>query len=124
MGIDGFSLNIGPQDPWTLTQLHQAFAAAEAANFKLFLSFDMADMVNRRWATQQVIDLINTFKNSGAHVKEGGKPLVSTFEGPTWANEWATVRAQTGGIFLVPDWSSLGPYGVRDKLAQIDGACK
>lgn len=53
----------------------------------------------------------------------GGKPFVSTFEGPEWADNWNTVREQTGGIFLVPDWSSIGPYGVGEKLDIIDGAC-
>ena len=53
-----------------------------------------------------------------------GKPLVSTFEGPGWADNWARVRDQTGGICLIPDWSSLGPHGVGQRLDCIDGACK
>lgn len=76
------------------------------------------------WATQQVIDLVNTFKNSGAQVKVDGRPLVNTFEGSKWADNWGAVRSGTGGVYLVPNWSSLGPYGVRDRLGQIDGACK
>lgn len=122
VGIDGFALNIGPNDYWTLTQLHQAYAAGEAANFKMFISFDMNDGYN--WPTQQVVDLVNTFKGSAAQVKVNGKPLVNTFEGSKWADNWGAVRSQTGGIYLVPNWSSLGPYGVRDKLGLIDGACK
>ncbi|KAF4471359.1 glycoside hydrolase family 71 [Fusarium albosuccineum] len=120
VGIDGFSLNIGPQDTWTLTQLHQAYAAAEAANFKLFLSFDME--TRGSWDAGAVADLINTFKDSGAQVKEADKPLVSTFEGTAWADNWAGVKESTGGIYLVPDWSSIGPDGVRGKLDIVDGA--
>jgi len=55
---------------------------------------------------------------------EAGSPFVSTFEGPDWADNWNVVRHETGGIFLVPDWSSLGPCGVGEKLDLIDGACE
>ncbi|KAF7561643.1 hypothetical protein G7046_g2503 [Stylonectria norvegica] len=120
VGIDGFALNIGPDDDWTLTQLHQAYAAAEAAGFTLFISFDMNPPYV--WDPQQVTDLINTFKSSSAQVKVDGKPMVSTFEGPTWSDNWAGVRSSTGGIYLVPAWTSLGPSGVQGKLGLIDGA--
>lgn len=125
-GIDGFALNIGPSDPWTSKQLGLAYAAAAAASggpgsFVLFLSFDMAA---GEWSVPQVISLINDFKDAPAQCKvdDGLLPLVSTFEGPAWADRWATVREATGGIFLVPDWSSLGPWGVGHKLDLIDGA--
>jgi glucan endo-1,3-alpha-glucosidase len=103
-----------------LTQLHQAYAAAEVANFLLFLSFDMAA---GSWSVQQVADIVNSFKDSSAQHRVSGKPFVSTFEGPAWSDNWAAVRSATGGIHLVPDWSSLGPVGVQSKLGQIDGAC-
>ncbi|ROV91571.1 hypothetical protein VPNG_09734 [Cytospora leucostoma] len=123
--IDGFALNIGPSDPYTMTQLRQAFAAATAiwddqgADFDLFLSFDMAV---GEWGTEQVISLINAFKDSAVYCKVDGSPLVSTFEGPQWAENWAQVREATGGIYLVPDWSSLGPHGVKERLDLVDGA--
>ncbi|CAM1502531.1 Fc.00g045150.m01.CDS01 [Cosmosporella sp. VM-42] len=119
VGIDGFALNIGPNDSWTLTQLHNAYSVAEAANFKMFISFDMQCCGD--WNTQSVIDIINTFKGSSSQVKVNNLPMVSTFEGPNWGN-WGTVRSSTGGISLVPDWSSLGPYGVQGKLSQVEGA--
>lgn len=71
-----------------------------------------------------VIDLINTFKDSSAQIKTDERPLVSTFEGAGWADQWESVRTGTGGIFLVPDWSSIGPGGLKDKLSIVDGACK
>ncbi len=122
-GIDGFALNIGPSDPWTTTQLVQAYAAAAQTNgnFVMFLSFDMAVGT---WSVQEVVDLVNQFKTSGAQMRVDGLPLVSTFEGPAWADNWAAVRRDTGGIFLIPDWSSLGAAGVGQKLDEIDGACK
>lgn len=120
--IDGFALNIGPNDYWTGPQLQHAYAAAgEVSGFVLFLSFDMAC---GEWSVDQVVDLINTHKDSPAQMKVDGKPFVSTFEGPGWAENWREVRGRTGGIFLVPDWSSIGPHGVGEKLDIIDGACK
>ncbi|KAK3381989.1 glycoside hydrolase [Podospora didyma] len=119
-GIDGFALNIGPSDHYTDIQLQQAYTAAEkAGNFVLFLSFDMAA---GEWPVSRVVSLINHFKESSAQMTVHGTPFVSTFEGPGWAENWFSVRMQTGGIFLVPDWSSLGPYGVGEKLDLIDGA--
>lgn len=120
VGIDGFALNIGPSDSWTLPQLRLAFPAAEAAgDFTLFPSFDMACCGD--WDAQKVIDIINEFSPSSAHTIVSDKPLVSTFEGPNWSDNWQGVRDATGGIYLVPDWSSLGPAGVSAKLDVIDG---
>ncbi|KAK4187067.1 glycoside hydrolase [Podospora australis] len=119
-GIDGFALNIGPSDPWTETQLCHAYHEAEqVGDFVVFLSFDMAC---GNWSVEQVTDLINRFKDSSAQFKVDRKTFVSTFEGPDWADNWADVRAHTGDIYLVPDWSSLGPYGIGEKLDLIDGA--
>ena len=72
----------------------------------------------------QVVALINRYKLSGAQMLVDGSPFVSTFEGPGWAENWPIVREETGGIFLIPDWTSLGPFGVGEKLDLIDGACK
>lgn len=76
------------------------------------------------WLVEQVVYLINRYKQSSAQMMVEGRPLVSTFEGPDWADNWPQVREQTGDIFLIPDWSSLGPHGVGQKLGLIDGACK
>lgn len=123
-GIDGFALNIGPNDHYTMPQLRQAYSAASSlfgGRFVLFLSFDMAA---GEWPVEQVVACINEFKNSPAQCRVNGLPFVSTFEGPQWAENWPAVRQATGGIYFVPDWSSLGPHGVGEKLGLIDGACK
>jgi glucan endo-1,3-alpha-glucosidase len=81
-------------------------------------------MAAGNWAVLQVVHLINEFKHSTAQMAVDGKPFVSTFEGPSWAEHWSKVHAQTGGIYFVPDWSSLGPHGVGHRRDIIDGACK
>ncbi|KAI2777770.1 glycoside hydrolase family 71 protein [Daldinia loculata] len=118
-GIDGFALNIGSADSWNGEQLQLAYDTAAANGFSLFLSFDMAAS---SWNTDQVIALVNQYKDAGSQLKVNGKPFVSTFEGPDWSDNWANVRSSTGDIFLVPDWSSLGAAGVGSKLDKIDGA--
>ncbi|KAL2140250.1 hypothetical protein VTI28DRAFT_4039 [Corynascus sepedonium] len=119
-GLDGFALNIGPSDDWTIAQLDHAYQAAERrVGFFLFISFDMAA---GNWSVPHVVGFINRYKGSPAQMKVEGKPLVSTFEGPDWATNWPLVRNETGGICLIPDWSSLGPHGVGQCLNLIDGA--
>ncbi|KAI1098371.1 glycoside hydrolase family 71 protein [Jackrogersella minutella] len=118
-GIDGFALNVGSADSWNGEQLQLAYDTAASNSFSLFLSFDMAAS---SWTVDQVVSLVNQYKGASSQLKVNGKPFVSTFEGPAWADNWASVRSSTGDIFLVPDWSSLGAQGVGGKLAQIDGA--
>ncbi|KAI9151474.1 Glucan endo-1,3-alpha-glucosidase agn1 [Paramyrothecium foliicola] len=122
VGIDGFALNVGPHDSWTWEQVNHAYVAAENAGFQMFISFDMAV---GEWSPQAVIDLINAYKDSPAQTRVNGAPMVSTFEGPGWSGNWPGVRDAVGGLYLVPDWSSLGPYGLDDsKMSVIDGHCK
>ncbi|KAH9885291.1 glycosyl hydrolase family 71-domain-containing protein [Xylariomycetidae sp. FL2044] len=122
-GIDGFALNVGAADTWNAEQLQYAYDAASAQDgFSLFLSFDQAAST---WTVDGIVALVNQYRDAAAQFKVAdGRPLVSTFEGPAWADNWATVRAQTGDIYLVPDWSSLGASGVAGHLDQIDGACE
>lgn len=95
-GIDGFALNIGSADSWNGEQLQLAYDTAAANGFSLFLSFDMAAS---SWNTDQVISLVNQYKDAGSQLKVNGKPFVSTFEGPDWSDNWANVRSSTGDIF-------------------------
>ncbi|KAI6082756.1 glycoside hydrolase family 71 protein [Hypoxylon rubiginosum] len=118
-GIDGFALNIGSADSWNAQQIQLAYDTAASNSFSLFFSFDMAAS---SWTVDQVVSLVNQYKDATSQLKVNGLPFVSTFEGPGWADNWASVRSQTGGIYLVPDWSSLGASGVGSKLSQIDGA--
>lgn len=105
-GIDGFALNIGSQDSWNGEQLQLAYDVAASNGFTMFLSFDMAAS---SWSVDQVVQLVNQYKNSGSQLKVNGKPFVSTFEGPGWADNWGAVRSATGDIYCecIPFWSPL-----------------
>jgi hypothetical protein len=120
VGIDGFALNIGTDD-YTDAQLALAYEVAETVGFDLFISFDMQAS---SWDATTVSGYINLYKNSSAQFKVNDLPFVSTFEGPSWASNWATVRSSTGGIYLVPDWASLGATQVGAQKSLIDGACE
>ncbi|CCC12102.1 hypothetical protein SMACR_05840 [Sordaria macrospora] len=123
--IDGFALNIGASDHFTLSSLHTAYEAASAFdNFSLFLSFDFAGGgFARSWDVDYIANLTNTFKDEPAQFKIDGKPFVSTFEGVDFRERWMEVRKKVeGGIVFVPDWSSVGPEGLRERVGDVDGA--
>jgi glucan endo-1,3-alpha-glucosidase len=51
IGIDAFALNCASVDSYTPTQLALAYQAAEAVDFKVFISFDFAYWNNGDTAT-------------------------------------------------------------------------
>ncbi|KAK3346008.1 glycosyl hydrolase family 71-domain-containing protein [Lasiosphaeria hispida] len=118
---DGFALNIGAGDDFTLDALRRAYdAASKLDNFTLFLSFDFNAAGN--WTVDSISNLTNTFKGEPAQFKVDGKPMVSTFEGVPFAKNWTDVRKKVkGGIFFVPDWTSLRPGGIGKKVDYVDG---
>ncbi|KAK3950622.1 glycosyl hydrolase family 71-domain-containing protein [Pseudoneurospora amorphoporcata] len=122
--IDGFALNIGAADHFTFSSLHTAYEAASTfANFSLFLSFDFSASGPDGWTVDYIANLTNSFKDEPAQFKIDGKPLVSTFEGVDFRESWREVRKKVeGDIVFVPDWSSVGPEGVRERVGDIDGA--
>ncbi|KAL2863498.1 glycosyl hydrolase family 71-domain-containing protein [Aspergillus lucknowensis] len=118
--IDGFALNIAPQDDYTDRVLHTAYEAAEKiGNFSLFISFDYES--GGPWPPDRVISTINTFKNREAQYLYNGKPLVSTFEGVESSGDWLYIKSATGCMFI-PDWTSLAPSGLHTVYDTIDGA--
>ena len=118
--IDGFALNVGPQDSYTDQVVERAYAAAEKlGNFSLFLSFDYAS--NGPWPADRVITMINMRKSSPAQFYYQGKPLASTFEGAQNKEDWPHIKSATDCI-LVPSWTSLGPSGIANALHVVDGA--
>ena len=124
--IDGFVLNIGtPLAGTTATQIQNAFnaAAAQAGDFKLFFSFDYLGGAEGAWAASDVETILSDYAGKDQHYKVNGQPLVSTFEGTSNTGDWPGIKASVpGGIYFMPDWTSLGPSGITQYSDIIDGA--
>lgn len=118
--IDGFALNVGPQDSYTDQVVQTAYYSAEKiGDFSLFLSFDYG--TGGPWPVDRIIGMVNKHKASPAQFYYEGKPLVSAFEGTENKGDWPHIKEETGCMFI-PTWTSLGPSGIADTLDTIDGA--
>lgn len=132
-GIDGFVLNTAPNtDPGSAClsgniqkQLAYAFNATQALTtptFKLFVAFDYLGG-GKAWDAEGVQQTLTTYANHPAYFRYSNKAYVSTFEGTANINDWPAIKAAIpGGIFFVPDWTSLGPTGIQAHFDIIDGA--
>ncbi|KAK0648228.1 glycoside hydrolase [Cercophora newfieldiana] len=122
--IDGFALNIGAGDHFTLDSLHDAYdVAAEIGNFSLFLSFDFAAGAGpavKWWNVSSVVALLREFKGEKAKYAVEGRPLVSTFEGVEFLDGWDAVREEAErGIYFVP---LMGIAGQTSMSTTVDNA--
>ncbi|KAF7114772.1 hypothetical protein CNMCM5793_000311 [Aspergillus hiratsukae] len=109
--IDGFALNFANEENRVLEgPLLYALVAAGKWDFKIIFSFDYAG--NGPFTIDSVVSLL-VFTQFPAYYRYRGKPLVSTFEGPANAKDWAETKKQVD-CFFKPDWSSLG---AKDALA-------
>ena len=89
------------------------------------LSFDYLGGSDGAWTDGDVVNIIKAYGPNGAYFEVDGKPMVSTFEGPSNSNinDWKSMNSSIpGGVYFVPDWTSLGPSGFSTDL--VDGACK
>ncbi|KAI9736910.1 MAG: hypothetical protein M1818_005961 [Claussenomyces sp. TS43310] len=111
--INAFVLNITPplSDDCLQTQMTTNDLGT---GFKLFFSFDYLGN-NVPWAAADVVSVLTTHGSNAAYFKSGSDnyPPVSTFEGTKNIGDWDSIRSQVGGIFFVPDWTSLGPDRLR-----------
>jgi glucan endo-1,3-alpha-glucosidase len=116
-------LNVATPKTDTDSTIVNAFAAAEAANFHLFFSFDYLGGAGP-WTANDIETVLGTYKSSPAHLRTGPNnlPMVSTFEGPDNAGDWQGISASVGGIFFVPDWSSAGPSQINSHGSIVNGA--
>jgi glucan endo-1,3-alpha-glucosidase len=106
------------------TQLDNAFKASSqlGSTFKLFIAFDYLGG-GKPWNAEDVKAALQKYANHAAYFRYNGGAYVSTFEGTNNINDWPGIRdAVPGGLFFVPDWTSLGPAGIRSHLDIIDGA--
>ena len=120
VGIDGFALNIVfPFDGALQATVQNAYKAAEATGFKLFFSFDY--LGGAPWPQSSVVSVLNQYASSGAQFKVDGKSFASTFEGTGNKGDWDSIKGSvSGGVYFVPDWSSLGakPFAAE---SSVDG---
>ncbi|WVQ95055.1 hypothetical protein IAU59_002147 [Kwoniella sp. CBS 9459] len=112
-GIDGFALNYG-RDSWQPDRLADAYAAAAAKGFKLFLSMDVTSLsCSSTTDAANLVNTISTYASSSAQAKVGSKVLVSTFAGNDctfgqssvdagWKYFRSLISAKTFDIYLMP----------------------
>ncbi|KAI1734916.1 glycosyl hydrolase family 71-domain-containing protein [Xylaria scruposa] len=77
IGIDGFALNCAPPriDSYTPKQLANAYQAAQALNFKMFISFDFA-----YWSTGDTPEITSIVGNYSSHPAQARySMLISSF---------------------------------------------
>ncbi|KAL5336623.1 glycosyl hydrolase family 71-domain-containing protein [Aspergillus crustosus] len=136
--IDAFAMNMAYNEHATQDVLSAAFSASDSLGFKLFFSFDYAG--NGNWPEDDVISLINQYKDRSSYYYYKDQPFVSKFEGPSRVEDWVFIKASTGSFFI-PDWSSLGagpaittgvtdglfswagwPWGPRDMDTYVDAS--
>jgi glucan endo-1,3-alpha-glucosidase len=131
-GIDGFVLNTAPNtQPGSIglagnigKQVDNAFIATSelGLTFKLFFSFDYLG-AGQPWDQAEVKKTLIKYANHPAYFRYNNRAYVSTFEGTNNINDWPSIKsAVPGGVFFVPDWTSLGPSGIKSHLDIIDGA--
>jgi glucan endo-1,3-alpha-glucosidase len=118
-------LNIAAKD-YEFDRLPDAFAAAEAADFKLFYSFDMT----YDWNDADIIEVIKSHVDSPATFKWNDAVLVSTYFGGNKGNDfWNNIKTQLSGqgveISLAPAFTEYTDAAQAQELAStfpaIDG---
>ncbi|KAJ1553988.1 hypothetical protein HK405_006327, partial [Cladochytrium tenue] len=129
-GIDAFAINVQDASSWwSVDTIDWLFQAAEGTDFKLFFSFDM----NVLTAPADFIPLLVKYHNSSAYYTyEGGRPLVSTFNGGTltfgsssssagWQASFIDVLAADGIVpFFMPDFDDYTGTGSKYTASFFD----
>lgn len=117
-GIDAFALNCAPTrvDSYTPRQLANAYEAAAALNFLLFISFDF-----NYWNegdSAEIRNFLNLYASHPAQMQYDGGAVVSTFVGDTF--NWAPIKAAVNKkLFAIPH--QIDPYGPRYLNTNFDG---
>jgi len=81
----------------------------------MFISFDYAAA---SFSASAATTTINKYKTLPAQAMYNSKAIVSTFEGPGQAQDWAGIKLSTG-CFFIPDWTSA--KGSPGTFANADG---
>lgn len=136
-GVDGFALNMGGET-WESDRVNAAYAAAEAAQFKMFMSFDMTSLgCGSANDANKLVNLVKAHASSSAQAKINGKVLVSTFSGEgctfgtgsitAWKTLFKDVLANQGiSVHFVPaffvDPSTFASYDWLDGVLNWNSA--
>ncbi|KAK0467234.1 glycoside hydrolase family 71 protein [Desarmillaria tabescens] len=97
IGIDGFALNVASPSDYEPDRIENAYAAAEAAGFKLFYSFDMVS-VSGAWSSDTIAAQIEKYATSSSTFLWNNAVLVSTCAGQDNGNDfWASVKSTLSG---------------------------
>ncbi|KAK0501296.1 glycoside hydrolase family 71 protein [Armillaria luteobubalina] len=97
IGINGFALNVASPDDYEPARIENAYAAAEAAGFKLFYSFDMVS-VSGAWSSDTIAAQIEKHATSSSTFLWNDAVLVSTYAGQDNGNDfWAAVKSTLSG---------------------------
>ncbi|OJJ65068.1 hypothetical protein ASPSYDRAFT_141658 [Aspergillus sydowii CBS 593.65] len=117
IGIDAFALNCASIDSYTDKQLAYAYEAAEAVDFKVFISFDFAYWSNGD--TARITSIMQKYASHPGQFQYNGAALVSTFVGDSF--NWGPVKnAVDHPIFAVPNLQD--PNWASNANTDIDGA--
>lgn len=117
IGIDAFALNCASIDSYTDKQLAYAYEAAEAVDFKVFISFDFAYWSNGD--TARITSIMQKYASHPGQFQYNGAALVSTFVGDSF--NWGPVKnAVNHHIFAVPNLQD--PNWASNANTDIDGA--
>ena len=100
------ALNIAGND-YEVAKIDLAYAAAEAAGFKLFYSFDMG----YSWDAATIATIVAKHASSASTYRWNNQVLVSTFAGESYGNAfWASVKTNLAAkgitISLAPAFTS------------------
>ena len=112
---DAVALNIGSSD-WQRERVAQAYAAAASlgTNFKLFYSFDFAEMSCN---LDDIVARINLYANHPNQFKVNGKVFVSSYSGDCLGNDgWKTLKSRTNAYIMPFIWGLEGKFSSWDSL--------
>jgi len=131
VGLDGFVLDIGPDD-WQKERTFEMFSAAsQFPSFNLFFCFNMGVIPPSN--INLLLEYVNryySFKNSFYY---DGIYFVSVFGGSQytfgysnvsagWQNVFINPLAQSGKpVLFIPQWTSLGTYDLFQNYPVMDG---
>jgi len=119
IGIDAFAVNVG-NDPTHQINFQKFLNAANAKNFKLFISLDTDAIPD----INMLSSWVNNFVDNPAYFRYNNRPFVSTFGGDGrgssfWTN-WKNNNVGSKNIYFCPNFFGDDLAANYDKFPSID----